>query len=80
MYDILYGRTVSLGLVSVRLVQVHSDWLIFSISTVFVTDSDQMLIVALRLIFRSFLYIDTLPSVLLRCWFGGRKGIRPVKN
>jgi len=64
MYDILCGRTVSLGLVSVRLVQVHSDWLIFSISTIFVTDSDQMLIVALRLIFRSFLYIDTLPSVL----------------
>ena len=23
---------------------------------------------------------DTLPSVLWRCWLGGRKGIRPVKN
>jgi len=21
-----------------------------------------------------------MPSVLLRCWLGGRKGIRPVKN
>ena len=25
-------------------------------------------------------YSDFLPSVLWRCWLGGRKGIRPVKN
>ena len=23
---------------------------------------------------------EDLPSVLRRCWLGGRKGIRPVKN
>ena len=27
-----------------------------------------------------FMCIPTLPSVLWRCWLGGRKGIRPVKN
>ena len=29
-----------------------------------------------------FMYLSTplLPSVLRRCWLGGRKGIRPVKN
>ena len=26
------------------------------------------------------LYLNKLPSVLWRCWLGGRKGIRPVKN
>ena len=25
-------------------------------------------------------YLYTLPSVLWRCWLGGRKGIRPIKN
>jgi len=25
-------------------------------------------------------YFDVLPSVLWHCWFGGRKGIRPVKT
>ena len=27
-----------------------------------------------------FFSLSLLPSVLWRCWFGGRKGIRPVKN
>jgi len=27
-----------------------------------------------------FMCIPTLPSVLWRCWLGGRKGIRPIKN
>ena len=27
-----------------------------------------------------FLIISYMPSVLWRCWLGGRKGIRPVKN
>ena len=28
----------------------------------------------------SAIYFTVLPSVLWRCWLGGRKGIRPVKN
>ena len=28
----------------------------------------------------SVLLLSMLPSVHLRCWLGGRKGIRPVKN
>ena len=27
-----------------------------------------------------FSFLELFPSVLWRCWFGGRKGIRPVKN
>ena len=27
-----------------------------------------------------WIIIDIMPSVLWRCWLGGRKGIRPVKN
>ena len=28
----------------------------------------------------TYMFIHSLPSVLLRCWLGGRKGIRPVKT
>ena len=31
-------------------------------------------------VFCHFIVLWTLPSVLWRCWLGGRKGIRPVKN
>ena len=34
-----------------------------------------------RLIIRRFVYLlPCIPSVLWRCWLGGRKGIRPVEN
>jgi len=31
-------------------------------------------------LFIYFIYSNMLPSVLWRCWWGGMKGIRPVKN
>jgi len=37
-----------------------------------------MLVVIVRTLARGYPY--RLPSVLWHCWFGGRKGIRPVKN
>ena len=34
----------------------------------------------LMILFLMLMIYSTLPSVLWRCWLGGRKGIRPVKN
>jgi len=31
-------------------------------------------------LYNIFVYIQDVPSVLWRCWLGGRKGIRPVKT
>ena len=35
---------------------------------------------AMKKIILTTLVLDRLPSVLWRCWLGGRKGIRPVKT
>ena len=68
---------------SVPRINIHLDWLNGSMLSRFflpwvVTFSTWTVISNCLHVF--FHWRRTMPSVLWRCWLGGRKGIRPVKN